>query len=278
MTGKIDARTEVYGVIGHPVKHSLSPIMHNAAFDAREINAVYLAFEIKEGELGRALSGAEALGIRGLNVTIPYKVEIMKYISRLDDTAASLGAVNTVSFRDGETIGYNTDCEGVIRSLRQVAEIKDAFCLVLGAGGAARAAVYGLKQEGARVVILNRSAEKAEALAKEFECEYAPLSRLTEYAPDILLNTTPVGMAPDHERSLVPPGWLKPSMVVMDAVYNPPETKLIKDARNAGCKVVTGLEWLIYQGAASFRIWRGIEPPVEIMRAACEKALRVRTP
>ncbi len=268
----IDARTELYGVIGNPVRHSLSPAMHNAAFHALGLNAVYLAFLVED--LPSAVAGIRALGIRGANVTIPYKWAIQELLDEIDPISRTLEAVNTILNRDGRLVGYNTDWIGSLIALQEVTEVSGKFCVLIGAGGAARAVAYGLIRAGAEVVVVNRTEAKARQMAKKLGCQFAPLDSLSELRAQILVNATPIGMEPATEECPVPPSWLRPGMVVMDAVYAPPRTRLLREAKSRGCQIVDGLRWLVRQGAESFIIWLGIRPPEDLMDRTCRETLQ----
>lgn len=267
----IDAQTEVYGVIGNPVRHSLSPVMHNAAFRALRLNAVYLAFLVEN--LPQALAGIRGLAIRGTNVTIPHKVAILELLDEIDPTARALGSVNTILNREGKLVGYNTDWIGALGALQEVTEVSGKLCVLLGAGGAARAVAYGLTRAGAEVVVINRTEAKGRQMAREMGCRFAPLRSLPDLRAHLLVNATPIGMEPTAEECPVPPHWLQPGMVVMDAVYAPPRTRLLQEAEARGCQIVEGLRWLVRQGAESFKIWVGVQPPEDIMERACRQSL-----
>jgi shikimate dehydrogenase len=283
---RIDGSTGLCCLIGNPVRHSISPQMHNAAFQALNLNLVYLAFQVEDG-LGEAVKGLRSLGVKGFNVTIPYKVSVMDHLDALDDSALRIGAVNTVLNRDGTLIGYNTDGRGFIRSIG-IENIKDRGLTVLGAGGAARAIVYESARYASRIFILNRTLSRAEALAEEVasrlglsldtEIEAMPLNpgslrKALEHS-SLLANATPIGMYPRVDESPVPEGLLRRDLTVFDAVYNPLETRLLREARLIGATTVNGLEMLIHQGGEAFKIWTGLDPPIEAMRSAALKALR----
>ena len=270
---------KVYGVIGNPIEHSLSPVMHNAAFEALGLDAIYLAFRVAEHELGDAIRGAKSLGIAGLNVTIPLKEKALAFVDA-DDIASRIGAINTIDFSTDTPTGYNTDGIGALTVLKErVGEIRGKEVLILGAGGAARAIAFYLDAEGARLTIANRSEDRAAMLASSLHnadfisLREEELKRHIRDA-DILINTTPVGMYPRADATLVNARMMHPELVVFDIVYNPAETKLLREAKKAGVQtIIEGVKMLVYQGAASFRIWTGMEPPVEIMESAVRKAL-----
>jgi len=270
---------KVYGVIGDPIEHSLSPVMHNAAFEALGLDAIYLAFRVAEHELGDAIRGAKSLGIAGLNVTIPLKEKALAFVDA-DDVATRIGAINTIDFTSGTPTGYNTDGIGALTVLKErVGEIRGKEVLILGAGGAARAIAFYLDAEGARLTIANRTEDRAAMLASSLHnadfisLREEELKRHIRDA-DILINTTPVGMYPRADATLVNAGMMHSELVVFDIVYNPAETKLLREAKKAGVQtIIEGVKMLVYQGAASFRIWTGMEPPVEVMESAVRKAL-----
>ncbi len=267
-----DAATSLYGIIGHPVGHSLSPLLHNRAFRALGLNCVYLAFDVTD--LEGALSGIKALGIKGLSVTIPHKQSIMRFLDEIDHVAKRIGAVNTVLNKDGRLIGTNTDWIGAVKALEEEAGRLDTKkVLVLGAGGSARAVVAGLAERGARVLIANRTLEKAKDLAEQFDARWYSFDELPDVEASIVVNTTSVGMAPDLERSLIPSDLLPKYAIIMDIVYSPLKTKLLRDAERAGCKTINGLRMLLYQAVAQFELWTGKPAPVKEMEHALREAM-----
>ena len=275
----VSGKTKVYAVIGDPIEHSLSPAMQNAAFEASKLDCVFLAFKVKSAEVGDAMSGMRALDIQGLNVTMPHKNAVISFLDEVDKTATCLKAVNTIKNKNGKLYGFNTDGVGALTALREngVAP-KGKKVVLLGAGGAARAVAFALAKEADEFSILNRTLNSAAQLASLLKQEFNAnviaytLSSLAVKAnladADLLINATSVGMKTNAKQTLVAPGWLKPDLAVMDIVYDPIETKLAKDAKAAGARVVSGVEMLIYQGAASFEIWTGCSAPVEVMRKA----------
>jgi len=269
----IDAHTQLYGVIGKPVRHSLSPIIHNGVFRRMGLNAAYLAFEVND--LAGAISGIRGLGIQGASVTIPYKTRIIPLLDGLEETAAKIQAVNTIARREGKLIGYNTDWAGAVESLEEKIALRGRKVLLLGAGGAARAIAFGLKSKGAEVTILNRSPEKAASLALELGVDWQPLPSLGRMRADVLVNATSVGMHPQEGASPVPVAQesLKEGMVVMDIVYQPLRTKLLRDAEDRGCRTIDGLEMLARQAAGQVEIWTGEKPGIEPIREDLRKAL-----
>jgi shikimate dehydrogenase len=275
----ISGKTRVCGVIGDPIEHTLSPVMHNAAFSHLKLDFVFLAFRVKAAELENAMRGVRGLGIHGLNVTMPHKNAVAKYLDEVDPTAKFLGSVNTILNDDGRLLGFDTDGVGALKALRENSVNPDGKkLLLLGAGGAAKAIAYALAKEVGKLCILNRASEKAKELAEVLSRTFGKKvmgDALSSSAvqrnlqdSDILINATSVGMHPNISQSLVAPQWLKPDLCVMDIVYNPIETKLAKDAKAAGAHVISGVEMLLYQGAASFEIWTGISAPIKVMRKA----------
>ena len=254
----------VFGVIGHPVGHSLSPVMHNAALRHLGIPAVYGSFEVRPEELGTALSGARALGIGGLSVTVPHKEAVMEWLEEIDPVAERIGAVNTVLNREGRLFGTNTDWLGVKLSLLEAGvELSGKKAVVVGAGGAARAVVYALRELGAEVEIYNRSFSRAENLARDFGAKAYALSEINKAFGELIVQTTSVGLK--EWKSPVPKTVFKNFRVAMDIVYVPLKTKFLSEAEDMGCKLIHGLRMLVYQGAEQFRIFTGHEPPVELM-------------
>ena len=267
----IDQHTQLYGVVGNPIGHSLSPTMHNAAFLETGLNAVYLAFETND--IRDAVKGMKAMGIKGLSVTIPYKEDVIPLLNEVDDLAAKIGAVNTVVNQEGLLKGYNTDAVGALKALEEKTEISGKRCLIVGAGGAARAIGYILKKKGADVIVVNRSVERGESLCRDIGCTFVHLNELEFQTSDILINTTPVGMTPETDLCPVPEKVLKRGMIVMDIIYNPLETRLIRAAKSMDCLTVNGLGMFIHQGAEQFRLWTGLEAPIEVMMEAVKKGL-----
>jgi shikimate dehydrogenase len=212
----IDQYTSLYGVIGHPIGHSLSPAIHNTALSQYGLNAVYLAFEVRDIE--GCMAGIRALAIRGMSVTIPHKTAVIPLLDQVDKLAEKIGAVNTIVNDKGRLVGYNTDAEGALKALEEKIYISGKTCLIIGAGGAARAIGYILKENGADVVLANRSAEVGRALALTLDCPFIPLSELEKATADVLIHNTPVGMAPRKDECLVPEHILKEGMVVMDVI------------------------------------------------------------
>jgi shikimate dehydrogenase len=280
----ISGKTRLCGVVGDPIEHTLSPTIHNAAFNHLKLDFVFLAFHVRAAELENAIRGMRSLGIHGLNVTMPHKSAVISYLDKVDSAVQFLGSANTILNRDGRLLGFNTDGGGALYALRENGvELAHKKVLLLGAGGAAKAIAFSLAQEAESLCILNRMPEKAAILAdalnrmfnKKIEGGALSPSAIQKNMEDsdILVNATSIGMHPNVNQSIVAPQWLKPNLAVMDIVYNPAETKLAKAAKAAGAKVISGLEMLIYQGAASFKIWTGKSAPIEVMRKEALKKL-----
>jgi shikimate dehydrogenase len=285
----ISGKTRVCGVIGDPIAHSLSPAIQNAAFNHLKLDFVFLAFHVKADKLENAMHGMRGLGIHGLNVTMPHKSAVTSYLDEVDSAVEFLGSANTILNEDGKLSGFNTDGVGALNALKENnIDLAEKKVLLLGAGGAAKAIAFSFAQEVESICILNRAPEKAAVLADALNRVFGTKVMGGALSPsavqesiqdaDILVNATSVGMHPNVDQSLVAPRWLKSDLTVMDIVYNPVETKLAKDAKAAGAKVISGVEMLIYQGAASFKIWTGKSAPIEVMKkAALTKLGQVNT-
>lgn len=268
----IGSSTSLFGIIGNPVVHSLSPIMQNQAFAALNYDAVYLAFEVVDP--GSAVAGIKALNIRGVSVTIPHKIEVMKYLDKIDETAAKIGAVNTIVNRNGILTGYNTDCEGCMAALRTQTTIQGKSIALIGAGGAARAIGFGLVTAGGRVTILNRSRASGEQLASDLKTEFLPLNKWEPNCYDILINATPIGMYPEMDVSPISKKDLSKNLVVLDIVYNPLKTRLLREAEAKKCRTISGVSMFVFQGAYQFELWTGKRAPVELMENTVLQALK----
>ena len=281
----IKGSTNIVGLIGHPVEHSFSPPMHNAAFRELGMDYAYVAFDVSPQNVGEAIKGAESLNIKGFNVTIPHKIEVMQYLDELDEVAELIGAVNTIDFKDLK--GYNTDGIGAVRAIEEVTSIKDKNVVIAGAGGASRAISFYIAKYGAnKLTILNRNVEKAQKLAGDVldsnlisNVEADSISEISSHlnGADILINTTPIGMYPNvNDEPIASADDMHEELVVFDAVYNPNETVLLKEAIKAGAKPVYGIKMLLYQGAESFRIWTGNDAPVDVMEDALRKTIDLK--
>lgn len=278
----IDSHTILYGVFGDPIRHSRSPIMLNRAFQEAGINAVYAAFHVRPDELGDAVRGIRALGYRGINVTIPHKVEVMQYLDDIDEGACIVGAVNTIVNEAGKLIGYNTDGIGYVRSLKEETgiELKGKSVLLLGAGGAARGVAYALAKEGAgRIYIANRTKERALELADTInsytEAIGLGMDELGHVVDEVqfVLNTTSAGMHPHVEELPLPLELLRSHHLVSDLIYNPRITRFLREAEARGARIHGGLGMFIYQGAFAFEYWTGTPAPVAAMRQVVEQSL-----
>jgi len=290
----IDGQTQMVGLIGWPVEHSLSPVMHNAAFDALGLNWRYVPLPVPPGQVEAAVRGLAALGFRGANVTVPHKQAVVQMLNSVGPNARHLGAVNTILIVQGEDgstrlNGYNTDDTGFVGALREggYEPEEGRRAVVVGAGGAARAVVFGLLQSGSgEIVVLNRTPQRAEALVSDLRgfgdqgsrLQTLPLTveTLVESArsADLLVNATTVGMWPHTDGSFWPESVPLPAhLTVFDLVYRPLETRLLRQARESGAHTISGLGMLVRQGAVAFEMWTGEPAPVDVMRAACERAL-----
>ncbi len=267
----INGKTKLYGILGNPVCHSLSPLMHNAAFTATEVNAAYLPFPSPDIET--AVTGLRALGVQGASVTIPHKEKVMLLLDAIDPVARKIGAVNTV-VRTGETLsGFNTDWQGATRALEEKISLRGREVVILGAGGSARAIGFGMQERGADFVLVSRTESRGRALADVLSCPWLSLTETESLSGDILINATSVGMQPDVENSPVPAAILSRFKVVMDIVYAPLKTRLLQEAEDAGCEIINGLDMLLYQGVAQFEMWTGKSAPVDVMRTALLNAI-----
>ncbi|TYP78063.1 shikimate dehydrogenase [Paenibacillus methanolicus] len=278
----VDSQTVLYSVIGDPIRHSKSPVMMNRAFRETGLNGVYTAFHVASDRLGDFAAGVRAMGIRGVNVTIPHKLDIMDHLDAIDESARIIGAVNTIVNDEGKLTGYNTDGLGYVRSLKEEAEpdLAGKRVLIVGAGGATRGILYALTKEGVRdVTVANRTAARAEELAELFrgraDIRTAALNRLPALCgeADIVINTTSIGMFPNTDESPVEAAWLREGAIASDLIYNPLKTKFLTEAQERGLRIHGGLGMFIYQGAYAFEYWTGVDAPVAAMREAVLDAL-----
>ena len=267
----IDGHTKIFGILGRPVTHSLSPAMHNAAFRHLGINAVYVAFPVTD--LPQAVAGLRGLGIGGVSVTIPFKEEAMPLLDEIDPQAAKIGAVNTVVNRDGRLTGYNTDWLGAVTALQARTNLAGQHVLILGAGGASRAIAFGIIRAGGRVTLTDVDQARASALVKDLGAEAIPPDAVDRCPATILVNATPVGMTPDIDGIPINPELLSRFQVVMDIVYQPLTTRLLKEALARSCATIDGLQMLIHQATAQFELWTGQVAPLEVMARAAHAAL-----
>jgi shikimate dehydrogenase len=276
----INGAAQLFGIIGDPVEHSLSPAMHNAALAHLGINGVYVP--MRPADLVDGFRGLSSLGFLGVSVTIPFKVAIMDLLDGIDPVARRIGAVNTLLFEriDGTARcqGYNTDWLGSNRALAEIIDPTGRTVLIIGAGGAARAVGFGLLEIGAKVLVTNRTEAKGHALAAQLGCPFLGANEITSVQADVLINTTSVGMTPHPEAIPIDPELLVHFPVVMDIVYAPLETRLLREAKARGGQTIDGLQMLLHQGAAQFTLWTGREAPLAVMRQALTSALQARQP
>ncbi|WP_071395840.1 shikimate dehydrogenase [Bacillus tuaregi] len=276
---------KIYGVIGDPIAHSMSPIMHNDSFKRYSINADYLAFHVKQEALHDAVKGFKAIQLAGFNVTVPHKTTIMAYLDEIDPLAQAIGAVNTVVNDEGRFIGYNTDGSGFLEGLKkEIPTLKNQKMLLIGAGGAARAIYYTMAHAGVQTIdIANRTAEKAEYLVQNcpYPVDSAVLSienaerKLAEY--DLIVQTTSIGMHPDTERTPICLDGIKKDAFVSDIIYTPLETKFLREAKQNGARTQNGISMFVYQGALAFEKWTGILPDTDSMESIVLKQLGGKT-
>lgn len=283
------SRTRLYGIIGDPVEHSLSPLMQNAALEAAGLDAVYLAFRVEPSSLHMAIEGFKAMGLSGFNVTIPHKVAVMRHLDHLEESAATIGAANTVVAHNGELIGHNTDGAGALAALRESGvEPSGMRVLLLGSGGAARALAFTLAETAESVTILNRTGSKAQTLAEDIRRVTGATSviggganpstlRKAAARSNMVVNATSIEMNQNAGETPIARELLRPDMVVFDIVYSPLETRLLQDARRVEAKCVNGLTMLVWQGALAFKLWTGAEAPVSAMKEAVTTVLRAES-
>lgn len=282
----ISGETEVYAVIGDPIGHTLSPAIQNAAFHSAQINAVYVPFRVRKPDLKDAVRGMRALGVKGFNVTIPHKVEIIRQLDRIDHAAEDIGSVNTVLNNDGLLCGYNTDGLGALKSLEAAgARLNDQSILLFGAGGASRAIAHSIAKHARTIKIANRTVSKAKQLQRRLQRTFKTLDvaavglssesiRDFVQEADIIANASSMG----HDGLVDPPieqSCLHPSQFVLDIVYKPIKTKLLTIAQEAGATTINGLQMLVNQGACSFEIWTGKKAPIDAMHDAIREKLLV---
>lgn len=282
----ITGKTKLVGIIGNPIEHSISPLMHNAAFKYLNLDYVYIPFLVAEDALQSAINGSKSLNIKGLNVTIPHKTEVIQYLDSLDKAAALIGAVNTIKFHKNKAIGFNTDGIGAVKAIEEIQSLKNKKVVILGAGGAARAIAFQIILEDAgSLIIANRTPENALNLQKDIVQKLNADVKTVDFGEklenelldaDILINTTPIGMYPhlDHEP-LVKASMMHENLIVNDIVYNPLRTCLIKECEKAGAYAISGIKMLIYQGIESFKIWTDVYPPVEVFENALKSYMKI---
>jgi shikimate dehydrogenase len=265
---KINGETQIIGFFGSTYRTSKMYAMYNAAFEALELNYVYVPFVVND--LQKAVEGIRHLGVKAIGVTIPYKVDVIPYLDELDNDARRIGAVNAIVNHNGKLLGANTDGKGAVKALQEFTDIAGKKVVLLGAGGAARAIAFAILDAKGNLVIVNRTKDAAEALARAVGCTYGLVDKLEQEIEDacIVINATSVGMVPTENESLVKKEVLSPGLVVMDLVSHPKETKLLKEAKERGCTIVYGDRMLFWQGVLKFQIYTGVEPPIEVMEKA----------
>lgn len=277
---QINVETEVYGVVADPIGHSLSPQIHNAAFAHFNMNRVYVPFRVPREDLAAFIDQAPQLGVKGLSITIPHKETVIGRLTEVDGAVRGIGACNTVVYENGKRLGFNTDYRAAMSSLEEAMQIPPAAekslvgktALVLGSGGVGMAIAYGLTRRGATVVVTDGLGRQSAALAKRLDCRAVDWNARHSVAPDVLFNCTPIGMHPEVDATPFDKHYLKPSMVVFDAVYNPENTLLIKEARSRNCTVVTGVDMFVRQACLQFKHFTGTDGPAELMRDVIKRA------
>lgn len=294
----INGTTNVVGIIGDPIEHTLSPVMFNAAFKSLNLDYVYVPFNVKKEDLDSAIAGAKAFNIKGLNVTIPHKKKVLNVIDKFDIMANLIGAVNTIKFHNGKSKGYNTDCIGALRAIEEVCNLKDKNVVIVGAGGAAKAIAFQVAISNIKnLTIINRTEKKAKSLVSDIKTllstdfkdnsklddnridfshidlnfDHAGIESIHKHLKnaDILIDTTPVGMYPNVDiEPIATANEMHSDLIVNDIVYNPIDTCLLKEAKLANAKTISGIKMLLYQGVENFKIWTGLEAPVDVMEKA----------
>jgi len=264
---KITAKTKICMVIGDPIEHSLSPQIHNAGYEALTIDDqfVYVASRVDVKDIQNFVKGIRAMNIRGVSCTMPHKKAVMEYLDEVEDIAKKIGAVNTIVNENGKLIGYNTDWLGVLIPLEGITKLENKTVALIGAGGAARAVAYAVTCRGAKLTIYNRTFEKAKELAKEFGGVAYPIDEIENVNhTDIIINTTSVGLH-DSNETILPKKYISKHQIIFDAVYGT-ETQLLKDAKEKGAKTINGLEMLLNQAFAQFKLFTEYDAPADIMR------------
>lgn len=264
---KITAKTKICMVIGDPVEHSLSPQMHNAGYESLHIDNqyVYVACQVGIEDIKKFIEGIRVMNIRGISCTVPHKIAVMPYLDEIDEVAQKIGAVNTIVNNDGKLIGYNTDWQGILLPLEKLTSLNGKTVAILGAGGAARAAAYAVTKKGAKLVIYNRTLEKAQDIAKEFNGNAFGITELNTITnAEIIINTTSVGLQ-NVSETILPVDYISNHHIIFDAVYGH-ETKLLKDAKEKKAKTISGIEMLLHQGIEQFKLFTGYDAPVDVLR------------
>jgi len=269
---QLNRRTPLYAVIGNPVGHSMSPYLHNRLFAKYNMNRFYVPLEI-EGNPVPVIQEAVSLGFRGFSITIPHKKTVMRAADWLEPLGKDIGAINTLAYRAGKIRAYNTDCRAALAAILKRTSLKDKTAAVIGAGGVGTALAFGLASEGASVHVTDFYPAKAKALARDIKGKVFKLADIPALKPDVLLNASPIGMKPKVNATPIPGKYIQKGMVVLDAVYNPIETRFLKEAKKRACRTIDGLEMFVAQAAGQFRIWTGIDPDVRWMRKHVIKAM-----
>jgi len=283
----VTARTKILCVIGHPIEHSMSPIMHNAAIQDLGLDYLYIAFDVPPNKLKEALKGLKSLNIKGINVTLPYKEKAIKFIDKVDEIAQKIGAINTIKNEGGFLIGRNTDAEGANKALIDAGcEFAGKNVVLIGAGGAAKAVSYSLASATNKITIINRTEDRAKKLVSELKSRTGLNIESKKYSEnilkeeignaDILINATPIGMYPTIDISPVSKKILHSDLFVFDLIYNPLETQLIKNSKEIGCQTLSGLDMLVNQGALAFEWWTNRKPNLELMKLKIIKNLEMK--
>jgi len=274
----INAKTKTILIIGDPVEHSLSPQMHNAAYESLGIDGefVFVTANVKPENLQNAILGIRAMQIHGITVTHPHKLAVMRYLDTVDETAKKIGAVNTIVNDKGILKGYNTDWLGILTPLEKITKLTGKKVAILGAGGAARAMAYAVSSKGAKFTVYNRTLNNAQKLAQEFGGEARILSQISEVKDaDIILNASSIGMQPLENKTPLPKKYINSKHIIFDAIYAPYETQLLKDAKEKGAKIIHGTEMLLYQGMAQFKIYTGKKAPEKVMGKAIMETIHL---
>ncbi len=272
----INKETKLYGIIGNPVSHSMSPAIHNASFMEKGLNNVYVPLNVSD--IGSFIKECDKIDFQGFSVTIPHKESVLPFLDDLDHTARKIGAINTIVNQKGKLTGYNTDCMAAVMelecSMKKTNEtLNNKKISIIGAGGVARAIAFGLKEKSCDITIYNRTIERAEKLSHDVKCKFESFKEIHKIDSDILINTTSIGMFPNVDRTPIPENVLKKDMIVFDAVYNPIKTRLLRDAKEKGCHTINGLSMFINQAAEQFRLWTNIDPPVKLMTNVVKEML-----
>ena len=270
---QINPDTEVYGIAADPIAHTMHPIVHNAAFRARQMNKVYVPFRVPHDDLRVFVEDCRGLGIKGLSVTLPHKEDVVRFLSQGDGAVRGIGACNTVVFDEGFSVGYNTDYRAFMDSLDAIfpedergASLKGKQALVLGAGGISKAITFGLRRREAEVMVASRTFDRARYLAEVFKARAVPWYERMKTEPDILINATPIGMHPNLDETPYDAAYLQRGMIVFDTVYDPEQTLLVKEAREKNCRVITGVDMFVRQAALQFKHFTNEDAPEDVMR------------